>query len=269
MSIDHLKKQSKNLKRLWPEFAQAHGSTPTLAACQELVARSCGYASWHSAVSQAETKARASTTVAAGKPLRHESGGLTVELWDGFPGQTTESVRFGHLEPALLEHVTEQLDEYLDKNSGLFDEDVKRLPRSERLKGMRELDELCSALVEDDPDFVDGYAHLVACKVALGAPELGVGAGQATFERAEKLIEAHGAVHVPYSSLKNRPFHRLAHGLVLADLAVAKAAPAAEADAAQAAALAIIEKMLAWWPNDNMGFRLLKQRCRPATKKAA
>jgi len=56
MSVDHLKKQSKNLKRLWPEFAKQHGDQPTLAACQELIARCSGYGSWHTAIKAEEAK---------------------------------------------------------------------------------------------------------------------------------------------------------------------------------------------------------------------
>jgi hypothetical protein len=48
VSIESLKKQAKNLKRLWPEFQTQHRNTePALAACQELVARLHGYPCWH------------------------------------------------------------------------------------------------------------------------------------------------------------------------------------------------------------------------------
>jgi len=50
MSIDSLRKQAKNLKRLLPEFLAQHGGAPlSLAACQELVARLHGYPHWHAA----------------------------------------------------------------------------------------------------------------------------------------------------------------------------------------------------------------------------
>ena len=53
MSIDHLKKQAKNLHKLLPEFVQKHGlGTLKLSDCQELIAQINGYGSWHSAVNQ-------------------------------------------------------------------------------------------------------------------------------------------------------------------------------------------------------------------------
>ncbi len=51
-SIDRLKKQAKNLQRHLPEFIQEHQSNPPLAACQELIAKSYGYPSWHIAVTK-------------------------------------------------------------------------------------------------------------------------------------------------------------------------------------------------------------------------
>ncbi len=74
MSIEHLKKQSKNLKRLWPEFAETHGASPSLAACQELIARCSGYASWHAAVGH-ET---VGSTAAASKAHKEDDGALVL-----------------------------------------------------------------------------------------------------------------------------------------------------------------------------------------------
>ena len=52
---------------------------------------------------------------------------------------------------------------------------------------------------------------------------------------------------MPYYCLGNRPFHRLAHALVLAYLGLK------ETDKA----LALCKRMLALWPNDNIGFRFI------------
>lgn len=55
MSIDSLKKQAKNLHRLVPVFLEQHVNVrPSLAACQDLVARIHGYPSWHSAAGRTE-----------------------------------------------------------------------------------------------------------------------------------------------------------------------------------------------------------------------
>lgn len=52
---------------------------------------------------------------------------------------------------------------------------------------------------------------------------------------------------MPYAYLSNRPFHRLAHGLVLAYLA--------EGEMDKGVTLA--KRMFDRWPNDNRGFRFI------------
>jgi hypothetical protein len=64
---------------------------------------------------------------------------------------------------------------------------------------------------------------------------------------AIKLIPSNFAGFIPYLYLENRPFHRLAHNLILAYYG------AGMNDEAKA----IAKKMLSWWPNDNVGFRFL------------
>ena len=49
MSIDKLKKQSKNLLDLLPAFIQTHAQGVSLSSCQELVAQISGYPNWHAA----------------------------------------------------------------------------------------------------------------------------------------------------------------------------------------------------------------------------
>lgn len=49
MSIEKLKKQSKNLLNLLPAFMQTHAQGINLSSCQELVAQISGYPSWHAA----------------------------------------------------------------------------------------------------------------------------------------------------------------------------------------------------------------------------
>lgn len=264
MSIDHLKKQSKNLKRLWPEFAQTHGASPTLAACQELIARCSGYASWHAATTRQEPKAEPAPNPVPATTSTLQ-GNLTVELGGG-PRVNHQPVEFGHKEPGLLRHVKDRLDGYLETHEGIF-EGSGDMKRSERLAGLRGLEALCLELVSDDPDFVDGYAHLVSALVSLNRPADAVEAGQEMLQRAMALIEQQREVEVPYWSLNNRGFHRLAHSMALAHMALSQVPAHREEEKARA--LAIIEKMLSWWPNDNMGLRFLKDKCKPARKKAA
>lgn len=68
MSIEHLKKQAKNLHRHLPEFLAKNPQPFSLSACQELVARSSGYPSWHAA-STAPARNPPSKTVASSREL--------------------------------------------------------------------------------------------------------------------------------------------------------------------------------------------------------
>jgi len=53
LSLDHFKQQAKNLQRLLPTYC-ANGNFP-LAICQEIIARTHGYPSWHAAQARAGT----------------------------------------------------------------------------------------------------------------------------------------------------------------------------------------------------------------------
>ncbi len=256
MSTDYLKKQAKNLKRLWPEFAQANGNSPSLAACQELIARCSGFPSWHAAVTRPEVYRPDQT-----KPIRVPTDpalrNLTAERVDGNAGNEHVLVELRHRKRALESKSIERLDQFLEANEGLF-EDGGKLSADEKSSGMQRLAALCVEIVRADPDFMDGYAHLVAARLSLGKPELAIEAGQGIFDLATLLIGLQGPAQVPYYSLNNRPFHRLAHGLVLSHLAVAGAKRARlNKDFHMAQAKEVTRKMLEWWPDDNMGFRLL------------
>lgn len=257
MSIDHLKKQSKNLKRLWPEFAQAHGNTPTLAACQELIARCSGYASWHAATMQDERKPEAGAT----SPEVDDQGEtvLRVERCD-FGQSDVPEVRFAYVRPEGKPDPTERLDAFLEEHDGLFEEHIE-MSTKRRMDGLRELEALCRTLTFEEPDMLDAHAHLVAARVSLGRPEEAIKGSEDAWNRASALLQGREG-RVSYYELSNRPFHRLAHGLVRAHLAVAKKTSGGDKDFAQASAMALIDQMLLWWPNDNMGFRLLKPKAR-------
>lgn len=109
MSTDKLKKQSKNLLRLFPDFIRDHGSELRLADCQELVARLNGYPNWHAAM----TRAGCTSQEPVDRPVQdftptitEEDGHISVQL----PGSNrTVSVRGTSPEQrqSLLDHVRE------------------------------------------------------------------------------------------------------------------------------------------------------------------
>lgn len=57
MSVDHLKKQAKNAKRLLPELFEQHLPPYSLAECQEFTAKLNGYPSWRVALETQRKKA--------------------------------------------------------------------------------------------------------------------------------------------------------------------------------------------------------------------
>lgn len=53
MSVEHLKKQSKNAQKLLPDFVRQHQPPYKLADCQQFIARLHGYPDWHAAQNNA------------------------------------------------------------------------------------------------------------------------------------------------------------------------------------------------------------------------
>lgn len=68
MSIEHLKKQAKNLHRLLPEFLAKNPQPFSLSSCQELAARASGYPSWHAASTASKNARKADSIAPARKP---------------------------------------------------------------------------------------------------------------------------------------------------------------------------------------------------------
>lgn len=79
MSIEHLRKQAKNLHRFLPAFVAAHGNTAlTLSVCQELAARINGYPNWHEAVHRQACTA-SPAPVPASSQIAAEDGSAQVD----------------------------------------------------------------------------------------------------------------------------------------------------------------------------------------------
>ncbi len=104
-----------------------------------------------------------------------------------------------------------------------------------------------TAIVERHPHFIDGHAHLGNALMEEGRPKLALRACLRGFEAGENAIPAGYAGRIEWISLENRPFLRAAHGAALSYLRLGR----------RREALAIMEKMLAWNPDDNQGIRFL------------
>lgn len=253
MSIDHLKKQAKNLKAFLPTFLEAHPSgTATLADFQELVARISGYPSWHAAL-QRRTEATSDTTAPnASAPL-----GITVSFEGVYvseytskgvekPAREIKTAVFYPDDQERHDEVVAQLDDFLDEQ-GTSDDYGEEGPPEQY---SRELVRLCRKLIDRDPSFIDGYAHLCSALYWLGEFEAAIGLARPLFDRVSALLPTSFRGRVSYLHLENRPFHRLAHGLVLAYYSFGSAEGNKQAGR-------LAKRMLRWWPNDNIGFRFL------------
>jgi len=258
MSIEQAKKQAKNLRRLLPAFIEAHPDGGKLADFQELLARTHGYPSFH-AMSEAHK---------AGNQKQPNSPGLGalfvsyqgVESWEmydlnGNP-KKSKKVAYGvlslpvarHSEEDTLDAVTEKFDEACEMEGGLigdFDE--------YSLRSLGKLLRLADKLTKQEPAFVEGYAFQVGAYVHTNQYSTAIRLAEpvvaAIFEMIAQCADEHKAKEflIPYACLSNRPFHRLAHGLVLAYLG--------ERDTDKGVSLA--KRMFSLWPNDNMGFRFI------------
>jgi hypothetical protein len=132
MSIDKLKKQSKNLLNLLPDFVRDHSSAELrLADCQELVARIHGYPNWHAAAARA-----GSTPAEATEPRSEPTPAINITLENGklaarVPGSTLVIESEGDDErtrTALLKHVS-KLHEFQERQKSDHEEGVPALKR--------------------------------------------------------------------------------------------------------------------------------------------
>ncbi|WP_371436302.1 hypothetical protein [Polaromonas sp.] len=89
MSIEHLKKQAKNLHRFLPEFLAKSTQPLSLNACQELMARVSGYPSWHAAATRNPTR---------GKTVAPQRGQIFYALdVSTLPADVDQKALFHHL----------------------------------------------------------------------------------------------------------------------------------------------------------------------------
>ncbi|MCX5512855.1 hypothetical protein C3941_02820 [Kaistia algarum] len=132
------------------------------------------------------------------------------------------------------DEIVDELDEALDQR------DSGTVTPARYLKTLK-------AIVEHHPQFIDGYAHLGNALMEEGKPKLALQACLRGLEVGERAIPAGFAGPIEWGFLENRPFLRAAHGVLLSQLRLGQ----------RREALALMEKMLAWNPNDNQGIRTL------------
>lgn len=253
MSIDHLKKQAKNLKKSLPDFLKEHpdGSAP-LAQFQELIAKASGYPSWHAAVT---AKADVQPTASAAGPGSAVHVRVVQERTTVFeytsqgrdkPPRDFDCLTFRAIDQKLLTLVTDSLDKFLDK-VGTSDQYGNEGPPPEH---SHEVAALCRQLIKQDPSYIDGYAHLGNALFWLDEHAETIRVCQPFFDQLCALVPKGFKGRIAYNQLDNRPFFRLAHTMVLAYYGL-------KTEDGDKRAQRLAKQMLKWWPNDNIGFRFL------------
>jgi hypothetical protein len=255
MSIDHLKKQAKNLKKTLPAFLRQHpGGDAPLSQFQELIAKANGYPSWHTAVHSYSNREKIIDPVFDLKAYI----GVTTQYMPvtEYTAQGKEKkvrafdcATFYPQDDAAHQRVGIRLDEFLELegSSNEFGDGGPPDTHSHQMV------ELCRELTRTCPGFIDGYAHLCGALWWLGEHSESIAIGQPVFDQLCELLPTGFTGRIPYHNLRNRHFHRLAHGLVLANYGLISRT-------GDQHALKLAKKMLQWWPNDNIGFRFLLER---------
>lgn len=152
-----------------------------------------------------------------------------------------ETVSFEILEDGGIFHHGDRYDEIVDEFDAAMDARA-----SGRLTNAKYASTL-KAQVERHPEFIDGHAHLGFALMDQGKPKLALQACSRGFEIGEHTIPAEFSGVIEWGFLENRPFLRAAHGVLLCHLRLGQ----------RREALAMMEKMLRWNPNDNQGVRFL------------
>lgn len=152
-----------------------------------------------------------------------------------------ETVSFEILEDGGIFHHGDRYDEIVDEFEAAMDaRDSGRLTDAKYVSTLK-------ALVDRQPEFIDGHAHLGFALMDQGKPKLALQACLRGFEIGARVIPPEFSGVIEWGFLENRPFLRAAQGVVLCQLRLGQ----------RREALALMEKMLRWNPNDNQGLRFI------------
>lgn len=106
----------------------------------------------------------------------------------------------------------------------------------------------CKKLTTAQPAFLDGYSHWVGALLTLDREQDALSLAEPIVDKIFEIIKQVPKGYKPsYYDLDNRPFYRLAHGLVLTYFKTKQ----------KPKGITLAKKMLQLHPNDNIGFRFL------------
>lgn len=265
MNIDHLRKQAKNLKSLYPDLVANHGSTLSLTQAQEALARTHGFPSWKAAIGKATAVApRAgagprstehhdalAACVRAGYHFEvGEETQLAVEIADGgtparFAFGRELVLRFTRADDAKAvrreDRALDEIADQFDNPDGTFE---NYMPHERVILRYH-----AHEAVQRCPLYLDGWNRLAGVMFAEREFEPALATIEPVARALLALLPA-GVVQVCYGMLEHRPFFRLMHTYLLLLDAVGR-----HADADRLA-----RRLYALWPMDNVGFRFLLTR---------
>jgi hypothetical protein len=220
-----------------------------LAHALDAAAREAGYEHFHHATTCAtRTQSQAPQKPGVLGQLRFhvEEGPLVWPDDDKGGEEEPVSVAEGRFivrgDRSALDAVTSALDEFMDELDPESD-DLAQMPPA----ALMQLIVRCQELAMEEPAFLDGYAHWAGALVKLDRGAECIAIMRPVYSAACSLVPKSFRGLVPYWPLENRPFHRLAVNLFLAYRQVGQ----------HDEANGISQRMLQWWPNDNIGFRFL------------
>ncbi len=101
------------------------------------------------------------------------------------------------------------------------------------------------ALVARQPGFVDGHAHLGNAIYEEGRFEQALESYRSGFSLCMTVLPASFEAFIEWGHLENRPFLRAAHGIALCQLELGRSGEG----------LSMLERILAWNPDDHQGIR--------------
>jgi tetratricopeptide (TPR) repeat protein len=130
--------------------------------------------------------------------------------------------------------VTEAFDELLEAREG------GHIPETRYVAGLK-------ALIEQHPDYLDAHAHLGYALLDLGKAKAALEACERGTAVADSLVPSGYDGLIEWGSLENRPFLRIFHATTLALLAAKQ----------RGRAIALMERLLKWNPDDNQGIRFI------------
>lgn len=260
MNVDHLRKQAKNLVKLYPELVLANPASLPLSASQAAIAKLNGFPTWEALVSKHSVSTEKSNRGQQQDPSVFDKIEVSISkfpedtaiTWDEETGRPTKVVQAYQatidFTSASALYAFEDEDELLDEAfDDAFGNSIHREFDELKLPQRKQLLNLVEASLKRVPWGIETWARK-ACLLYANSDYSGAIKILEPFETfVFSAISGRKRIVLSYYALSNRPFFRAMHTLLLAR---DKTEQHKKADILAA-------KMLKICPGDNIGFRFL------------